>query len=66
MKWLRELTSDEAAALAARISDGVSRGELRKALESLLHALPKSEGRAGRPFEHPYNWAASILAGASD
>jgi CHAT domain-containing protein len=63
-KWLRELSRDEAAQQATRLSQGVERGKGRPELPR-RPAAPKAPSNAteDRPYAHPYYWAAFVLIG---
>jgi CHAT domain-containing protein len=65
--WLRGLTRDEAATLAANLLRGVERGKgLRPRQKAeVAAALPGGAGN-DRPFSHPFYWAAFVLVGDPD
>jgi CHAT domain-containing protein/tetratricopeptide (TPR) repeat protein len=62
-KWLRNLSAEGAAKQAAALAQGVARGKGRRPLPSLPVARGAAAGKAGRPYAHPYYWAAFVLVG---
>jgi len=64
--WLRELSAEQAARLAAALTEGVARGKGRKALPLLPAVKVQAAGVAGKPYAHPYYWAAFVLVGNGD
>ena len=54
-QWLRTLTTHEAERLCARLPAAERIGK--------VSGPPHSAAKAGRPYEHPYYWAAFILIG---
>jgi CHAT domain-containing protein len=57
--WLRDLSADEAARLAAALREGVARGKVQP------RAVAAGRKEA-RPYAHPYYWAAFVLIGDPD
>jgi tetratricopeptide (TPR) repeat protein len=57
-QWLRCLPADEAEKLGAALPGGKRVGKTAVPPDAAL--------KAGRPYEHPYYWAAFILIGDSD
>jgi tetratricopeptide (TPR) repeat protein len=65
--WLRGLSRDEALKQAARLTQGVERGKNRPVLPLLPPVPPAPAGATeGRPYAHPYYWAAFVLIGDPD
>jgi CHAT domain-containing protein len=62
--WLRQLTAEDAVKRVAILSQGVSRGAGHKA--AVLPSPKIGREVAGRPYEHPYYWAAFVLVGRTD
>jgi CHAT domain-containing protein len=62
-EWLRSLSAEEAARQAATLTQGVARGKGRKPLPALPAAKSQGTGKAGKPYAHPYYWAAFVLVG---
>ncbi|HVC96425.1 MAG TPA: CHAT domain-containing protein [Pirellulales bacterium] len=60
--WLRELTSEEATARTAQLTNGVPRGAGRQGKIVDAPKPPKTAPRS-RPFAHPYYWSAFVLVG---
>ncbi len=67
-RWLRGLSVDEAANLAADMTSGVARGKGEPALKLVLPAAePQAAAKdENHPFSHPRYWAAFILIGDPD
>jgi CHAT domain-containing protein len=66
-RWLRNLSGEEALALAAKLTKGVARGDRGKG-ENLNLVVPPANSKEppakdGRPFAHPKYWAAFVLIG---
>jgi tetratricopeptide (TPR) repeat protein len=68
--WLRSLGAAEAAELAARLTGGADRGKGARRLGPAGGGTPDAApapapaaAQAGRPYEHPYYWAAFVLIG---
>ncbi len=59
-RWLRNLSSEEATALTAKISNGVARGTRGKNVDLKVVA---TDSKDAKPFAHPKYWAAFILIG---
>jgi tetratricopeptide (TPR) repeat protein len=59
-RWLRELSSDEALQLTAKLNKGVGRGTRSKG--EVLNLGPPA-GKDSKPFAHPRYWAAFVLIG---
>jgi CHAT domain-containing protein len=60
--WLRSLTVDQAAELAADLSHGAARGAGHKT--SVVDLIPPAAAEPNtRPYDHPYYWAAFVLVG---
>jgi tetratricopeptide (TPR) repeat protein len=67
--WLRGLGREEAARRAAALGDGVARGKRPKLPPAAVpEGKPSGAANAGggRPYAHPYYWAAFILIGDPD
>jgi CHAT domain-containing protein len=64
-KWLRELPRKEVETLVASLTHGEIRGTLRPAL-SKKQAPAAKVPAGGRPYAHPYYWAAFVLVGDPD
>jgi hypothetical protein len=65
--WLHGLSREEALKRAAQLSKGVDRGKGRKVQPLLVQAAGKDNGDGkGRPFAHPYYWAAFVLIGQAE
>jgi tetratricopeptide (TPR) repeat protein len=60
-EWLRQLPREEALKRAARLTKGVERGKGRP-VQPLLPEVPAAD-EEGRPYAHPYYWAAFVLIG---
>jgi CHAT domain-containing protein len=61
-QWLRGLSREEAMKRAADLSNGVDRGKGRKVQPLLVQAAGNDNGGdKGRPYAHPYYWAAFVL-----
>jgi CHAT domain-containing protein len=61
--WLRNLSSEEAALLAAQVSESVTRGKGRPAKPLVVPDSPHEPQEKERPFAHPNYWAGFILIG---
>jgi CHAT domain-containing protein len=58
-RWLRGLSAEEALRLLAKAEPGLVRGPVVSRVEVPLR-------KEGRPFAHPYYWAAFVLIGDPD
>jgi CHAT domain-containing protein len=65
--WLRGLTRDEVAKLAASLSGGEARSKGAQKRQDATPALKVLAGPSDdHPFVHPYYWAAFVLVGDPD
>jgi CHAT domain-containing protein len=65
--WLRELTRDQVAKLAASLSGGEARSKGAEKRKEAAPALTVTAGPGNdHPFAHPYYWAAFVLVGDPD
>jgi CHAT domain-containing protein/Tfp pilus assembly protein PilF len=64
-RWLRGLTVNHSAELAANLSHGVARGAGHKTTVVNLRA-PVAPDPSTHPYEHPYYWAAFVLIGDAE
>src|SRR5579872_105136 len=64
--WLRTLTAAQVSERTAALTKGLSRGAGHKTQILDPPKLPGNKTRSARPYEHPYYWAAFILAGRSE
>lgn len=64
-QWLRNLSSDDALRIIAKLNNGAVRGKGRKALPLVnVPKSPDSNSPASiKPYNHPKYWAAFILIG---
>src|SRR5262249_54663053 len=61
--WLRGLSAEDAAQLAAQLGEGVARGKGRPAIS---RGEAPAAAKHARPYAHPYYWAAFVLLGDPD
>jgi tetratricopeptide (TPR) repeat protein len=65
--WLRELTRDQVAKLAASLSGGEARSKGAEKRKEAAPALTVTAGPGNDPpYAHPYYWAAFVLVGDPD
>jgi len=65
-QWLRSLTVDEIDGELAALSRGDVRPLAKVDGTTSPGATPSPESNGGRPYDHPYFWAAFVLAGDPD
>src|SRR5262249_36577684 len=64
--WLRGLDAPAAARLAAAWAAADRGSKPRRPQPPRAAASPASAPGAGRPYDHPYYWAAFVLVGDPD